>query len=175
MKRSFNFSKLLKPLLWFVGITAIIGLFVGASMLDAYFYDLFELRETYELVSVDVVNQTDLSGSFSGAYLLGIGGSHGHLETTHKKIYEYWYKREDGGIIPATIDMSSYKDGTVEIVVYEDDTISPKIEIWRNSGASSNGDGYNRLSYTEFRFFIPSGSFVNTYDFQGTQNSDNSE
>ena len=161
----------------FLGILAFTAPFIALVVSTANASDpkTFELRESYDLVSVNTVNQTDFSGSFSGAYLLGLGGSSGSIETTHKKIYEYWYKREDGGIIPASIDMSTFVENSVYVVVYEDNTVSPKIEIWRNKMAQNSGDGINGNCYTEFRFFIPLGSFVNTYDFDGTQNFEKSE
>ncbi len=159
---------------FFIGLPAIIFAIVFFTKAAAD-PKTFELRETYELVSVNTVNQTDFSGSFSGAYLFGLGGSSGSIETTHNKIYEYWYKRPDGGIIPASIDMSTFEENSVYVVVYEDNTVSPKIEIWRNKMAQDYGDGMNGNCYTEFRFFIPYGSFVNTYDFNGTQNFEKSE
>lgn len=129
---------------------------------------------SYELVAAKVNFQTQVHGDISGAYLLGFGGMYGNIETTATKVYDYWYKREDGGIIPDTIDMSLYDyPETVTIVIYEDDSTTPKVEIWRNYYAQRYGDGEDGYSeidpptVTEFRFTIPSGSFVNTYDLQG--------
>lgn len=134
-------------------------------------YNKLRLICSYELVAATVDSQTQVSGSISGVYLLGFGGTSGKIETTATKVYNYWYKREDGGIIPETINMASYiHPETVKIVIYEDDSVTPKVEIWRNTGAIERGDGasYNEkfLTLTEFRFTIPSGSFVNTYDLQ---------
>lgn len=128
----------------------------------------------YELVAANVNSQTQISGDISGSYLLCFGEMSGNIETMTTKVYNYWYKREDGGIIPSTIDMSSYTHPeNVTIVIYEDDSAIPKVEIWRNRWAKNNGDGdWDKYARTEFRFTIPSGSFVNTYDLQGlTENS----
>ena len=138
-----------------------------------------QLISSYELLTVKIESQPKINEDISGAYLLGFGGMYGNPETTATKVYEYCYKREDGGVIPATIDMSSYDcPETVTVVIYEDDSTTPKVEIWRNYDAQVCGDGdggdafYIPKPLTEFRFTIPSGSFVNTYDLQGlTENA----
>ena len=136
-------------------------------------YNKLRLICSYELVAATIDSKTQVSGSIYGVYLLGFGGTSGKIETTATKVYDYWYKREDGGIIPDTINMASYRyPESVKIVIYEDDSTTPKVEIWRNSGAIEHGDGEREWDYlyptrTEIRFTIPSGSFVNTYDFQG--------
>lgn len=133
-----------------------------------------QLINSYELISAQIDYQTKISGSISGAYLLAFGGISGNIESKEKKVYDYWYKREDGGIMYATIDMNSYRrfPENVKVVIYENDTASPKVEIWRNNYAVKYGDGGGINTETEFRFTIPSGSFINTYDFQGiTDNS----
>ena len=138
------------------------------------------LAGSYELIAAKVNSATNISGNLSGSYLLGFGGMSGNIETSITDVYRYWYKREDGGIIPDTIDMSSYENPeTVTIVIYENDSATPKVEIWRNDNAQKLGDGEygkivgsNLTTLTEFRFTIPTGSFVNTYDLQGlTENS----
>lgn len=121
---------------------------------------------SYELVAAKVENQTQISGELSGNYLFCLGSISGNLETTTKPVYKYWYKREDGGILSGIIDMSSYVYGEkVEVVIYEDDTITPKVEIWKNYYAREKVGGFSDI-VIEIRFTIPSGSFVNTYDLQ---------
>lgn len=125
------------------------------------------LDRSYELVATNVESHTKVSGNISGTYLLSFGSMSGNIKTTTAKVYTYWYKRSDGGIISKTIDMSSYTiPENVTVVIYEDDSATPKVEIWRNLRAQHFGDG-EYLCKTEFRFTIPSGSFVNSYDLQG--------
>lgn len=135
--------------------------------------------ESYGLVAAKLECHTTERGSLSGHYLLCFGGMSGNYDKITKPIYKFWYQRSDGGILEGTIDMKQYPyPKTVQIVVYEDDSIKPKFEIWRNDLATEYGDGQINSKYfrfakktcypkTEFRFTIPTGTFVNTYDFQG--------
>ena len=135
--------------------------------------------ESYGLVSAKLEYHTTEHGSLSGHYLFCFGGMSGSYEKITTPIYKFWYQRSDGGILEGTIDMSKYPyPKTVSIVVYENDSIKPKFEIWRNDLATQYGDGERKSIYfryakktaypkTEFRFTIPKGTFVNTYDFQG--------
>ncbi len=130
------------------------------------------LECSYELVAVKANVQTQVSGDFSGIYVLGIGGVSGTADVKTTKVYDFWYKRDDGGIIPDTIDLESYTyPENVRIVIYESDTINPKVEIWRNNDARGFGDGSFSNCRTEIRFTIPKGSFVNTYDFKNNTDS----
>lgn len=123
---------------------------------------------TYELVSMKAESQVQVSGELSGAYVICFGKISGNLETTNTLVYKYCYKREDGGMIPTIIDMSSYDyPETVKVVIYEDNITTPKVEIWRDYHAQCHGDGKHDFNQTEFRFTVPSGSMVNTYDLQG--------
>lgn len=135
-------------------------------------------HESYELIATKVQYTSETHSKLSGGFLLCFGLVSSESSTFTKPIYQYWYKRPDGGILPGTIDFSSYElPQNVSIVVYENDTIAPKVEIWRNSLSAIKGDGKDywwrdskdTLYYpkTEFRFTIPPGTFVNTYDFQG--------
>ena len=155
--------------LFILVLFAVVALLILSGCRPPEDCDELKLVCRYELVAAKVNFQTQISEDISGAYLLGFGGMSGNIETTTTKVYNYWYKRKDGGIIPATIDMSSYSyPKTVQIVIYEDDSTIPKVEIWRNYWAQEEGDGdWESHTRTEFRFTIPSGSFVNTYDFQG--------
>ena len=169
--------KRIRNLLIFVLVVVVCGVAIHA----VHEYDIkkdeenrkLQLISSYELISAQVDYKTQISGSISGAYLLAFGGISGDIESKEKKVYDYWYKREDGGMLPATIDMNSYHHPeSVKVVIYENDTASPKVEIWRNNYAVKEGDGELYCTKTEFRFTIPSGSFINTYDFQGiTDNS----
>lgn len=137
--------------------------------------DDLQMVSTYELVSIKAESQTQVSGELSGAYVICFGNMSGELETINTFVYQYCYKREDGGIVPVIMDMSSYEHPeTVKVVIYEDDAATPKVEIWRNSNAQNFGDGEypirrssNMTTLTEFRFTVPSGSMVNSYDLQG--------
>ena len=72
-------------------------------------------------------------------------------------------RREDGGIISGVIDYSEFTDPEeIVVIVYEDDEISPKVEIWENGY-----NPFNRNHRVEYRFTVPTGTFVNNYDFQG--------
>ena len=138
-----------------------------------------ELRcqESYELVAARVQYNSEKHSNLSGGFLLCFGLVSSDSSTLTKPIYQYWYKRSDGGILAGSIDFTSYeRPKNVKLVVYEDDTVTPKVEIWRNLLSTVNGDGSDRVwtpeqttyrSNTEYRFWIPTGTFVNTYDFQG--------
>ena len=133
-----------------------------------------KLECSYELVAVKANVQTQVSGEFSSIYVLGIGGGSGTADVKTTKVYDFWYKRDDGGIIPDTIDLESYTcPENVKIVIYESDSVKPKFEIWRNEYAREYGDGSGWSSdcRTEIRFTIPTGAFVNTYDFQNNTDS----
>ena len=106
----------------------------------------FELSESYELVAMEY-NVSSSESAKTSVFLF----CYGYEEET-KAIYGYMYKRDDGGIIPATTD-----SGTV--VIYEDDLSNPKLEVW------SKGRGLSRVE--EYRFTIPTGSIVNYYNPQG--------
>lgn len=139
---------------------------------NSYNPNQLHLDRSYELVAANVESHTQVSGDISGKYLMCFGSMSGNIETTTTKVYNYWYKRSDGGIISKAIDMSSYNyPENVTVVIYEDDSTTPKVEIWRNLRAQNYGDGEYYLGKTEFRFTIPSGSFVNTYDLQGLTGS----
>lgn len=127
-----------------------------------------KLNQSYELVSAKVNSQKQIIGNISGAYILMLGGISGNIEETENKTYDYWCKRSDGGIIAKSINMESYNyPNNVRIVIYENNSIKPKVEIWRNNSAKKWGDGVYPQSRTEFRFTIPEGAFINMYDFQG--------
>ena len=85
--------------------------------------------------------------------------------------YRYMYKRADGGIIPGKIDYTKFEyPENVTVVIYEDDSSKPKVEIWRDfelgeGWAARDGADTNRR--TEYRFTIPTGSIVNYYNPQG--------
>lgn len=108
----------------------------------------YVMTKSYNLVAAKFETTTELKGSFSGMFLIG-GGS---IETGREDYYIYWYQREDGGIIKENLT----KDDRKEIIIYEDNSISPKVEIWKNDW---NGK-------EEYRFTIPEGTFINTYDVQ---------
>lgn len=141
--------------------------------------DELQLVGSYELVAANVNSKMQTRGEIVGAFLLGFGD----VETKTIKVYNFWYKREDGGVVPATIDLSAYNyAGKVSIVVYEDDSAIPKVEIWKNGyaqivDASPLESTLKKMfvrdkRITEVRFTIPSGTFVNTYDLQGlTENT----
>lgn len=128
------------------------------------------LECSYELVAAKTNIQTQTSESISGIYVLGFGGISKKADIKTTKVYDFWYKRDDGGIIPDTIDLESYNyPENVKIVIYESDFINPKFEIWRNKDAKKYRDGKFPDCKTEIRFTIPRGSFVNTYDFQNNE------
>ena len=144
------------------------------SWLDSSMYEAEEERKVieqerktlrldckYDLVSLGVEKQLVLNGKISSAYLLCIGGTSGNIKTSSEKIYEYWYKREDGGMIGNSINMNLYDyPQNVTIVIYENDTVKPKVEFWRNYDAREEGDGETYLAKTEIRFTVPTGSVV---------------
>lgn len=114
----------------------------------------------YELVALEVNEQTVLNGEISSIYLFCSGGTSGKIKTSNEINYSYWYRREDGGMIRNTIDMSSYGiPGTVEVVIYENDNAMPKVEFWRNYNAREIADGVYGAK-TEIRFTVPTGSVV---------------
>ena len=123
------------------------------------------LVTSHKLVTVQVERQKNISANL---YLLGSGS----VKTAESTIYQYCYQREDGGIVPVSVNLSDYDPNTVFIVVYEDDTVEPKVEYWTNykDRFDSRGESFqiqDGIDYiTEVRFTIPKGSFVNVYDFQ---------
>ncbi len=127
-------------------------------------YEL-HLVTSHKLVTVQVERQKEINAEL---YLLGSG----NVKTTESTIYRYCYQREDGGIVPVSVNLSDYKPNTVFIVVYEDDTVEPKVEYWTNykdkfDSLSGSFQIQDEIKYvTEIRFTIPKGSFVNVYDFQ---------
>jgi len=123
------------------------------------FFSSAECIATYKLISVDVNFQPGIEGDFSGGFLF----CHGNINTVTKPIYQFWYKREDGGIVPATVDLSNNRYGCTQIIVYEDDTIAPKVEYWHYINRFGK---YSWGNYNEIRFTVPSGTFVNTYELQ---------
>ena len=111
----------------------------------------FELSESYELVAMEYNISTRENANAYGFLLFFSYSS--EEETTEE--YRYMYKRADGGMMNGIID--SYNSGTV--VIYEDDSSTPKLEVW------TKGSGL--LKETEYRFTIPTGSIVNYYNPQG--------
>lgn len=125
--------------------------------------DEFQMIASYELVSANVQTNLQTNGELTGVYLFGTGITSGNVSTEYSPIYQYWYKREDGGIISGVIDYSEFTDPEeIVVIVYEDDEISPKVEIWENGY-----NPFNRNHRVEYRFTVPTGTFVNNYDFQG--------
>lgn len=114
-----------------------------------------KLDETYYLVAANVNNKTQTKEKLSGSFLLGIGEISGENKTEEKEIYKYWYKRSDGGILCKEINS---RDPNITVVVYENDSIAPNVEVWRNESRFEEK--------IEYRFTIPSGSYVNMYDLQ---------
>ncbi len=117
----------------------------------------WQCTASYDLVAAKV--QTNTIGKFSGKFLVCYGYMSGSIENNNT-VYKYWYKRSDGGIITDTIEQTSLR----KIVVYEDDDIAPKIEIWEDLSRK-----WYEWSDTEYRFTIPSGTFVNVFDFQSVE------
>jgi len=154
-----------------IAILLIATLTITFSGCSSEIYEEFnELKfvSTYELVSMKAESQAQVSGELSGTYVICFGKISGKVETTNTFVYKYCYKREDGGSVPTIIDISSYEyPETVKVVIYEDNITTPKVEIWRNGYAQDYGDGKYDCTQTEFRFTVPSGSMVNTYDLQG--------
>ncbi|MBR4110810.1 MAG: hypothetical protein IKK43_03895 [Clostridia bacterium] len=143
-------------------IVLILGISVdGHSPRSLSEISALSLDNRYELVSFETNEQTVVNGEISSIYILSTGGTSGNIKASTKTTYDYWYKREDGGMLKNTIDMSSYDyPQNVEIVVYYADTETPKVEFWRNDDAREEGDGETYLAKTEIRFTVPTGSVV---------------
>lgn len=138
-------------------------LIMTLSEADTIDEDEFQMIESYELVSANVQTNLQTNGELTGVYLFGTGITSGNVSTEYSPIYQYWYKREDGGIISGVIDYSEFTyPEEIVVIVYEDDEISPKVEIWENGY-----NPFNRNHRVEYRFTVPTGTFVNNYDFQG--------
>ena len=156
-----------KLFLLVVFMVASVFIFTGCS--DGNTAEEFELREKekktlkldygYELVALEVNEQTVVDGEISSVYLFCSGGTSGNIKTLTETTYSYWYRREDGGMIRNTIDMSLYKNKSVTVVIYENDDATPKVEFWRNYDALEYGDGILGAK-TEIRFTVPTGSVV---------------
>lgn len=131
-----------------------------------HFFSHAECGGSYELVAANMQFQSGIEGNFSGNFLY----CHGNVNIMTKPIYQFWYKREDGGIVPKTIDLSDTYYKYTQIIVYEDDTVTPKVEYWRypccNKGHSELILKGKWQCYNEIRFTVPSGTFVNTYELQ---------
>ena len=122
------------------------------------------ITETYELVSFNSYDQE--FSEFKGSMFLLSGSVSGKAGTFQE--YRYWYKRSDGGMIPGNITNEE-----VNIVVYETNEISPRFEIYEGKKVLPE-DFKNRALYeffdldcieggvTEYRFYVPVGTFVNT-------------
>ena len=115
---------------------------------------------SYKLIAAKVETQTNVNAEFSGKFLICFGGMSGNVTTSENTVYKYWYQRSDGGILAGVIDMAS--EDVEWVVVYEDDEATPKVEIWQDFGRPDY-----KIKHIEYRFTIPSGTFVNTFDFQG--------
>lgn len=162
MKRTYKLFLLV--VLMFVSVFVLTGCSDGSTSEE------IELREkekqtlkldcAYELVALEVNEQTVLNGEISSIYLLCSGGTSGNIKTSTEITYSYWYRREDGGMIRNTIDMSQYEQfKNVTVVIYENDNATPKVEFWRNYNAREIADGIYG-SKTEIRFTVPTGSVV---------------
>ena len=129
--------------------------------------DNLELSESYELISMEYTVTNEESAKASGFLFLY---SYSYEKETADG-YRYMYKRADGGIIPGKIDYTKFEyPENVTVVIYEDDSSKPKVEIWRDfelgeGWAARDGADTNRR--TEYRFTIPTGSIVNYYNPQG--------
>lgn len=133
------------------------------------FKENLELSESYELVTMEYTVSSSESAKASGFLFFSYSSGE---ETTEE--YRYMYKRADGGIIKGTIDYTEfYNPENVTVLIYEDDSQEPKLEIWRNfdlESVTEDGDPYSR---TEYRFTIPTGSIVNYYNPQGLDQDQN--
>ena len=108
-------------------------LIMTLSEADTIDEDEFQMIKSYELVSANVQTNLQTNGELTGVYLFGTGITSGNVSTEYSPIYQYWYKREDGGIISGVIDYSEFTyTEEIVVIVYEDDEISPKVEIWEN-------------------------------------------
>ena len=125
-----------------------------------------ELSESYELISMEYTVTNEESAKASGFLFLY---SYSYEKETADG-YRYMYKRADGGIIPGKIDYTKFEyPENVTVLIYEDDSQEPKLEIWRNFEVENTygfRDG-SRNTITEYRFTIPTGSIVNYYNPQG--------
>ena len=81
-----------------------------------------KLVETYSLVSTNVLTNFQTNGTISGVYLFGSGTTSGNTGSKYLPIYQYWYKRGDGGIVSGIIDYSEFSfPEKVTVVIFEDD------------------------------------------------------
>ena len=118
-----------------------------------------KLVETYSLVSTNVLTNFQTNGTISGVYLFGSGTTSGNTGSKYLPIYQYWYKRGDGGIVSGIIDYSEFSfPEKVTVVIFEDDKTPPKLEVWKNKEYDPK---------IEYRFTVPTGTVVNSFDLQG--------
>lgn len=153
---------------YILSVVIVVVMFISScddtsSEADTIDMDEFQMIESYELVSANVQTNLQTNGELTGVYLFGTGITSGNVSTEYSPVYQYWYKREDGGIMSGVINYSELTDpDEVIVVVYEDDNISPKVEIYENGY-----NPFNRNHKVEYRFTVPTGTFVNNFDFQG--------
>lgn len=121
-----------------------------------------EQVQTYELVSFDSQNasQAELKGSM---FLLCGNVS---AESEIVRFFEYWYVREDGGILPGRIT-----DDKANVVVYETNEVSPQYVVYSGKRSVPDDSEYKKIlkffsmdsiceEETEYRFYVPVGTFV---------------
>lgn len=144
-------------------VLSFLSLFMVCS-LSGCIKENLELSESYELVTMEYIVSSSESAKASG-FLFFYDYSY-EEETT--EMYKYMYKRADGGIIKGTIDYTKfYHPENVTVLIYEDDSQEPKLEIWRNFDLESGMEDGDSRSKTEYRFTIPTGTIVSYYDPQG--------
>ena len=133
-------------------------------------YNALRLVESYKLVSVNPEIKTYEHGHISGSFLIAYGSANGGYTKDSYKVYNYWYQRADGGIVEGILDTRKHRFhyfhlihqnfvviDKCKIVVYENDNITPQVEIWKNQ---------EKHPMIEYRFTIPKGTFRNYYNFQ---------
>ena len=161
MKRIRN---LLTLIIMITSLVMLSGCYSNPQAKPKVMRDGFILCESYGLVSVNPEIQNYEKANFSGSFLICFGGISGEYEKRSIKVYQYWYQRSDGGILEGTIDKTKYLNPeSIRIVVYENDNVSPKLEIWKNP--RGEGSVFSK-GITEYRFTIPKGTFRNYYNFQ---------
>lgn len=123
--------------------------------------------ESYELISVQVDRVVGTSFNASGKYLMCYGSFNASSHTYVDSEYIYWYKREDGGHLERVVEPDPEN---TRIVIYEDDTVTPKVEVYMDMANTVDGYWDYMMRWethmVEYRFTIPSGSLSSTFTIQ---------